>query len=197
MIPQARDEEIVEFIRNMGVVTASQIQRLFFPSINSTRARMQKLYKSGLVKVSRDDPASPNIYWIEGKKPIQLDHRLLVTEIYVHIKLMNKGTLKTWEREPQWGNLRPDAWCIYSIPYGDRLRQCNRCFEVERFASKPFNQQKYEDFYNEGSWKDKLNVNSFPKICIVTDKKVQIEETNNHISYVVIPTNLQGLESVF
>jgi hypothetical protein len=196
MRPQTRDEEIVEFIGKMGVATATQIQRLFFPSINSCRARMQKLYECGLVKVHRNDTSSPNIYWTDGKKPIQIEHRLVVTEIYVRIMLMKTGTLETWEREPQWLGVRPDAFCKYIIPYGDKKRQCNRVFEVERWASKPFNQQKYEEFYMT-DWRKLLNITQFPRILIITDKKVKFEETYNHINYVVVPTNLIGLLNHF
>jgi hypothetical protein len=204
LIPQARDEEICMFLKKTKLATTSQIERVFFSkckySGNVTRRRMLKLFDAGLVKRFQADFSSQYIYWIDGKKPVQKDHRLLITEIYVRVLTLGKGTLDTWECEPHWGekpDLIPDAFCKYIIPAGDKRRQCNRCFEVERWTGNQFNQQKYEDYYSLGTWKEQLNIASFPKIVIVTDKKIKIEDTDNHINYVVINTKLDKLESVF
>jgi DNA-binding Lrp family transcriptional regulator len=200
MIPQARDEEICVFLKNTGLATTSQIEKVFFShckySGNVVRRRMLKLFNAGLVKRYQADAASEFIYWLEGKKPSQVDHRLLVTDIYVAVRTMKNGYIENWQREPQLEGLRPDAFLKFIIPENGRKRQCNRFFEVERWTGNPFNQEKYEKYYEGGSWKS-LAITSFPKVVIVTDKKIAINETRNGIVYTVLATDLKNIQSVF
>jgi hypothetical protein len=204
MIPQARDEEICAFIKSVGIASTSQIEKMFFShckySGNVARRRMQKLTEGNFVRRWQPDQSSQYVYWIDGKKPsqAQLEHKLIIADIYVAIRKMTIGYIEEWQREPQFDGIRPDAFLKYIIPMPDgRKKQCNRCFEVERMTGNEFNQKKYEKFYESNEWGKLLGISQFPRVVIVSDKRIAITETSNRISYVIIPTSLKNISSIF
>jgi hypothetical protein len=60
-------------------------------------------------------------------------------------------------------------------------------------ANIQFNQEKYENFYNSGKYKQWYKV--FPRVVIVSDRSLKLQQSN--IKYIQVPLSCDGIESVF
>jgi hypothetical protein len=188
-----RDRKAIEFIQLVGAATTSQIVRVMGCSDAMARRRlniiMDELARAGDKSISRYRPdiSSQYIYYT-GRRPAQTDHSLLVTEVYVKLFAL-PGRIEVFEIEPVWDSLRPDAFCVFELRPG---LFCWFTVEVERLTGNPFNQKKYEDFKTSGKWRDRFT--AFPRVLIVTDKRIKITDTT--IRYTIVPTNLNGLDQI-
>lgn len=188
----ARDIQIVRWIdETVGVATCAQVGKVFFPQQKSadvlTRKRMKVIADAGLVKRFKPELCGPYVYY-KGRQPGIADHQLTVTEVYTRLAAL-PGKIATWEKEPVFGSLRPDAFCEIvrgSLHY-------LYCIEVERMTGNPLNQAKYESYYASGEWRKRWPM--FPRVLVVTDKKVKIEST--YIRFIIVPTDFKGLEGIF
>lgn len=109
------------------------------------------------------------------RKNNQFIHSLLVTEFYV--RLIEEG-FEIDEFTPEYviGNVRADAFV--KAGYGDFTHY----FFVEvHISNNPFNWEKYLGIV------DKFKV--FPKIVIVSDKKIDIPKTN--LKFIQLKTDLK------
>lgn len=192
---QPRDKEAIEFIQRMNVATTSQIERACYGGNNQVARRrlnaiMGELEKMGDRSINRYQPdiSSQYIYYTGRKQPGRADHSIIVTEVYVRL-LALPGRIEVWELEPDWGPLRPDAFCVFEVRPGLFVWFS---VEVERLTGNPFNQKKYEEYRASKKWMDKFA--AFPRVLIVTDKKVRIHTTD--IRFTIVPTSLTGIEEI-
>lgn len=188
MILQERDEKILEFIKKFKVVTTSQIEKEFFSkhkqSARLARRRLKKLYDAKLIKRERSHINYEYVYYFE--KPKQIRHQILVVDFYQAVK--QYGRIIEFTPEKSMANIRSDAIC--KIARNNQLHLF--CVEVE-LSNNGFNQDKYEDFYISREYKKWFQV--FPKVVVVSDKKVNIHPSK--IRYIQLSTEMEGIESIF
>lgn len=135
------------------------------------------------MKRDRSDLNSEYIYY--QKKTPFLYHQVLLVDVYLAFLRM-RGKLIEFTPEVVMGDIRPDAKVLFDDGRYTHL------ILVEIHRNNAFNQEKYEDFYRTGEWKKYLP--AFPKILIVSDRKVKLQETK--LPYYLIPNDLKGIEGV-
>ena len=92
----ARDEKIVRLVSQGKAFNRNQIEKLFFNQKDSTRKcqlRLKKITESGKLNKIIRSPHEPAIYYY-GKKPLNIDHVLLVNEVYTSIMSQKKSFYK-------------------------------------------------------------------------------------------------------
>ena len=83
---QNRDLEIIETLKNLKVMSSSQIQRLFFNNSQQAQSRRcKKLVNHKYIKTFSPGVWQENIYYVKRKPTQQLKSMLLVSELYVQL----------------------------------------------------------------------------------------------------------------
>lgn len=100
-----RDLKIIEFIEKNGIISSSQIQRLFNLEQRYQSKRMNFLTKEFPIKKLKYNPThnfyeqgkqllkNENVYYI-GRKPRSIEHDLLLNEFYIKLLDMQKAGYK-------------------------------------------------------------------------------------------------------
>lgn len=177
-----RDRELYEKIEKFKILNTSQIHKLIYPTVSEKfcRERLKKLADRKILKRVRYHIDQEFIYY-QGKLPSQLMHRLLLINTYI---ALNKPTL--FDIEYSIENLRADAY-MESVK-NDKLYS----FFIEIHRNNDFNFTKYQEFFERGY--DKY-FTVFPRIIIVTDKKLKIPNTK--LRFIVIKNNMSNIEDVY
>lgn len=108
-----RDNLIIEFLEKFKVATTTQIKDLFFPSINTCRRRLKKLYDMKKIKRTRDNINKDYIYFL--KEPKQLKHSLAIVNFYTNI--YKKYKITNYRIEPNLGSIQPDMLFTFIDEY--------------------------------------------------------------------------------
>jgi hypothetical protein len=182
-----RVQNILEFIEKVRVCDITHVARMFFYknkySVINARKKLRDLVKDKKLKIIRNDTNMRHIYYID-KKPAQLQHKLILTELYVQLcRVYGKDNI---EIEPEWAicNIRPDAFI--KIKIGKRLYM----FFVEvQISNNPCNVQKYEATYQ---LQKVFPEGVFPVVLFITDQKEVIRSSNFETK--VLNTRLEGIE---
>ena len=188
----ARDEKIVRLVSQGKAFNRNQIEKLFFNQKDSTRKcqlRLKKITESGKLNKIIRSPHEPAIYYY-GKKPLNIDHVLLVNEVYTSIMSQKKSFYKInfyWEY-PIMDKLRADAMIdIYDLM---SKRRHVIFLEVERYADHRFVKNKNYETVAQMGWsneewaiKEKDRI-LFPAILIVTETKINIK---SELDFFVVP----------
>lgn len=184
-----RDQNILNFLEDFHISTSNQIHRLFFnnTSYRYSRKRLQYLFnKLELIKQTRSTIDNCFAYYI-NKKPVQIHHDLLRTELYTCIK--NQYHILEWNNETTIVNIRPDALCYINnngITYP---------VFIEIHLNNKFNFDKYIDFTKANDIKAMFGL--MPKVIIFTDRQINIP-TNIGIKFKAIDIyNMNGLNTLF
>lgn len=188
---QSRDERIVKLIQSGTALTRRQIEQVMFSNRKSSKRIAQyalaRLCKQERIKKWSRAPQLPTIYY--SRKPKQLDHVLLVNEVYCALHTQKKS----WQiLEWKWhysildGMVIADAMAtIFTEP--DRKGRKVVFVEVERNPSKRFDKPEiYQSVYDADWIREewsviKNNTAIFPAILIVTDDKIKIKSDLNFI----------------
>lgn len=188
---QSRDERIVQLIKTGTAFTRQQIEQVIFTNRKSSKriARyvLARLSKQERIKKWIRAPQLPTIYY--ARKPKQLDHVLLVNEVYCALLSQKKSWYVIewkWNYSILGGMVIADAMAnIYTEP--DRKRRHVIFIEVERNPGKRFNKpEQYQKVY-DADWVNeewsviKNNTAIFPTILIVTEDKLAIKSDLNFI----------------
>ena len=81
IIMTQRDYEIIQTIDTLRLMSATQIERLFYSSQQAQSYRCKKLVDHKKLKRFRKDNWSPYLYYL-GKKPKQIQSILAISEFY-------------------------------------------------------------------------------------------------------------------
>lgn len=173
-----RDREIVALVRRLGAVNTDQVRALLFrfpTGLRKAQERLSVLVERGQLNRCRIAPNESYVYYV-GRRPGQLEHRVMVSWAYVHIV----SGLASWERLEEWrledvcGNLRSDAVAgIRIVPTGEW-----RFVFVEADCSdNPFNKvatynRLYESQAYLGAWWAE-QARRFPSIVVVTHRQAR------------------------
>ena len=188
---QSRDEHIVKLIQSGTAFTRQQIEQIIIPKRKSSKRIAQhsltRLCAQERIKQWKRAPQLPSIYY--ARKPRQLDHVLLVNEVYCALLSQKKSWYVVkwkWNYSILDGMVIADAMAtIYTDP--DRKGKRVLFVEVERNPSKRFNKpEQYHKVY-DADWLNeewsviKNNTAIFPTILIVTDHDLAINSKLNFI----------------
>lgn len=171
-------------IELLNVAKVSQIYRMFYKDLKQgeliCRRRMKRLYDDKLVKRERSHLNTEYVYYMN--KNNQFNHSLILTEFYV--RLHELAEIDKFEKEQPYGNIRPDGMCICGY------RGYTHYFFIEvHISNNRFNQDKYISYYGSLEWKTYFDV--FPKILILSDKKLDLKPTN--LKFIQMPTNCENM----
>jgi hypothetical protein len=187
MLITERDQAIIDFISKVGAATSGQIARIFCRELKQSRCianrRLASLYR--LKKLKRERPFINQEYIYFCDKGI-LEHKLTVAEFYANLFNL-PGKILKFEVEKPLDNIRPDIICDYL--YKNNVYQY---FGEVHLSTKPFNQDKYELFFESGKYKQWYSV--FPRIIIISDRDIKLKTTK--LKYIKIPLSCKGLESL-
>lgn len=181
---QKRDVEIIETLKNLKVMTSSQIQRLFFNNCQQAQSRRcKKLVNHKFIKCFNPGVWQENIYYIKRKPTQQLKSMLLVTELYVRLIEMGIHVLD-FTRE-------------YVIPNTDIRCDARFLFEREGYNYEVIveidlthcNTWKYEKYLKDNF--------IFPPLITVSPFKRQYSKKLEHYHIKVDMSNLKDLSCLF
>lgn len=182
-----RDIKARQFVFSFGLASLSHLASAVFGGGKSSdrvaRRRMRILAEHHLVSRYKKECTGEYIYFIGRRPPVQEDHHLQITTVYVALLKLG-GQIEVWQREPDWGALRPDAYCIYWF----NGHKYHFAVEVQR-PGNPFDQVKYERYLIA---QEQFKV--FPRVLVVSEKPMRISSSS--IRYVVISPDMAGLENI-
>lgn len=161
-----RDNNIIDFIDEFKMATSEQIKDLFFNDVSDSMCRrvLARMVDYGCLKRERDHVNEPYRYYID-RKPKQIRHTLMTTELYVEMKKLGWNVLK-FMTTVQIGNVRPDA--IVVIEYRESIYAF--FVEIQLHGSMEQCTDKYKElFYDFDIWKEYFV--SFPNVLVVTSRK--------------------------
>ncbi len=157
-----RDKAVLDFIEKFRVASTSTLEVLFYPSPRVAQRRLSVLVDHGELNRDRDHFTYEYLYYI--KKPRQLRHALLLTDLYremvkVGIEIVN------FDNEVTLEDIRADGLVAY------RLNEKNFiAFAEIQISNTPLDIDKYLKFLRSDKYKNYFPV--FPLIIAVTNKKV-------------------------
>lgn len=111
-----RDYDIIQAVDTLRILSATQIERLFYSSQQAQSSRCKKLVDHKKLKRFRKDNWSPYLYYL-GKKPKQVQSILAISEFYTKCIISGLNVLYI-EREKPYVlgdgkfTLIPDAFVI-------------------------------------------------------------------------------------
>ena len=185
---QSRDERIVKLVYAGIAFTRPQIEQAIFSNRKSSRRISQyalaRLCKQERIKKWVRSAHLPAIYY--ARKPRQLDHVLLVNEVYCALlsqKMPGYSVNWKWNYSILSGMVIADAMAVIS----NGMDRHVVFVEVERNPGKRFDKpEKYQKVY-DADWLDeewaviKGNTAIFPTILIVTDYDLSFKSNLNFI----------------
>jgi hypothetical protein len=176
-----RDQDILNFLEEFHIATSSQLHRLFFSKTSPqySSKRLLDLSEQGHIRRTQNTIGNGYAYYAD-KKPVQLHHDLIRTEVYTSIKA--KYNVLEWQNEAPIERIRPDALCY--------INHSGIVFPVliEIHLSNGFNFDKYKmDF------KPIFGVN--PRVLICTDRELKLPQLA--IKFKIVGLDMAGLESLF
>lgn len=179
-----RDIEIIEFLKLNKCADTETLSHIFFnSSLRACQNRLKKLVDNGNIKAFRENILTQNIYYVR-RKPISYKHALKVTQFIAELHKLNIEIIKY--RVPyKLSNIIADALFIIKIN-----NQAIPIFlEVE--LTKFFDLEKYQRLYYSRAWKEVFP--TFPKIIVITEKKVK---TDKKLDIIKIDTAFSNIKEL-
>jgi len=181
------DQRVLDFLDVFNCATTSQITKLFYSNVkcpgNRARRRLKILYDDNHIKRERNSVSMEYVYYL--RKNNQFTHSLTLTEFYVN--LQGIAEIDKFEVEQPYGHIRPDGMCICGY------RGFTHYFFIEVHISKnKFNQDKYIAYYGSREWKQYFDV--FPKVIILSDKKVDLKPA---LKFIQIKQNCEDINKLW
>lgn len=181
-----RDQDIINLLEDFHIATTNQIHRLYFQTISYryVAKRLEYLYSQNYIKRTKSTIDNCFAYYLD-KKPTQIHHDLIRSELYSHIK--NKYNVLEWGNETTIENIRPDALCY--------INDNGIVFPilVEIHLSNKFNFDKYINLAQNNDLK--LIFGIMPRVLICTDRGITIP--NARIKFKVVNVDMKGLDTLF
>lgn len=177
-----RDQTALNLLDDFHCATTAQIHRLIFPktSYRFAASRIKYLYDAEYIKRTNSTIDKGYAYYTD-KKPIQLHHNLIRTELYSH--MMGKYNIAGWKNEHTIEGVRPDAICFVEhsgieFPIFIEIHITSK-FDFEKYKDKDF----------------KLLGPVIPRCIICTDRQVTAPSYKN-VKFKVVGIDMAGLDSI-
>jgi hypothetical protein len=195
-----RDQQIIDSVKRMGVLTRSQLQQLWFStkSDKACKRRLLKLYSTGVLKRLPRQLVNDPYYYFIGRTPRSLallEHNLGVNDIRVRVERAVRElnwSLTAW-LDPSTlqpllstrSNLVPDAYFQIARPVDGSTRQSGLFLEYERTirpsAVLTNKLTRYADMYHSGYFRQKFGIRGMrvlivykSDLTVSSDKRVQL-----------------------
>lgn len=184
----SKDRDIYNFLDLFNVATTSQLYRMFYrgKTLRRCQDRLTALSKSGYINRVRNFLTGEYLYYVKSQKPEQMEHCYFRTELF--LKMRERYTIKFYDTECLgMVGVRPDMYMEV------QLRNALYLFFVEIHLHNKFNQDKYENYYKSGQWKERTKI--FPRILIVAHNKPTLKPSS--LNYRIVPTSLTGIDTAF
>lgn len=182
---QARDNEIIDFLKNCKCADTQTINNIFFNSgsLRTTQIRLQKLQCNDYIKSFREDIISQNIWYVRNK-PKSYKHAIKVTQFIGELHKLGIEIIK-YKVPYKLHNIIADSLLVI------RLNGEVKILFLEVELMKYFDLKKYQDLYYSRSWKEVFPI--FPSIVVITDKKV---DTDNKFNIIKINTEFLNIQDL-
>jgi hypothetical protein len=183
-----KDRDIYNFLDMFNSATTSQIYRIFYKgkTLRRCQDRLATLTNAQYINRVKNFLTGEYIYYTKLQKPEQIEHGYYRTELY--IKLNERYCVADYDVECKGiPNIRPDMYIDV------KLNNMLYMFFVEIHLHNRFNQDKYEQYYKSGLWRDKYKV--FPRIIIVAHEPPRLQKTN--LNFKIVSTKLNDIEKIF
>ena len=181
---QQRDNEIIEFLKNCKCADTFTIHNIFFKgALRTTQLRLQKLEEAGYIKSFREDILKPKIYYVKNK-PKSYKHAIKVSQFIGELHKQNIEILK-YKVPYKIGNIIADGLFVI------RVNEDVKILFLEVELQKYFNLNKYNELYYSRAWKEVFPV--FPKIVVVSDKRV---DTDKKFNIIKIDTEFKNIDDI-
>jgi hypothetical protein len=181
------EQRVLEFLEVFKCATTSQLTKLFYNTkypLNKSRRRLKILYDDKHVKRERNSINMEYVYYL--RKNNQFTHSLILTEFYV--RLHELAEIDKFEVEQPYGHIRPDGMCICGY------KGFTHYFFIEvHISNNKFNQDKYIAYYGSREWKQYFNI--FPKVLIISDKRVEIK--TSPLKFIQIKQNCEDINKIW
>ena len=188
-----RVENILELIDRFKVCDITHIARLYYSGIKSSmpksHEKLTALVEESTLKRKRNNLNSRYYYWI-GKEPAQVQHKLILLELYV--RLCERFGEKNVECIPEYARLsgiRPDAFLAVQ-----NNKRTYLFFVEVQISNNPFDFEKYSRAYYTNKVEKVFPEGVFPTILAVSDKPLKNE--CRQLNFVQISTEMKGIERV-
>lgn len=99
IIMTQRDYDIIQTVDTLRLLSATQIERLFYSSQQAQSSRCKKLVDHKKLKRFRKDNWSPYLYYL-GKKPRQVQSILAISEFYTKCITSNLNVIYIEREKP-------------------------------------------------------------------------------------------------
>lgn len=187
-----RDKAILAALGEWGVLDTDQLQMMFFPSLRMTQKRLQRLIEQGKIKRYRDCTGQPYFYYLE-RKPGQPEHKIGLNwiRLWIERSLKSWEALSTWQYEPNYKSIRPDALAAVRNSVTEKFRFC---FIERECDTNPCRKVKlYNDLYASGEyekawWAEKAD--RFPPVIVAVETLTRMDTVKQFIE----KENKHGLE---
>jgi hypothetical protein len=173
-----RDNRIIRYLDEWGMLDLYQIKHLLFPSLRTAQSRMLKLYNRGDVRRAQTLKDKPYHYWTKKHTDL-VEHRIAANwaRMKVLSEIKNGYRLYSWEYEPNYGLIRPDAlYGIQNQHNGDveftfiEVDLSNNFFDKVLLYNNWYEREEYHKLW----WAKKTS--SFPDIWVITHRKKTIDK---------------------
>lgn len=165
-----RDKEIFLFIEKYKGITINQASKIFFSKKNGydcARLRLKKLYNNGILDRYTNFGTKEIVYTFKGYKKLS-PHSIHILNFYAEM-VYHGVIINSFIQEKQWciGKYRSDAFFEYTYNSEDYIL----CLEVD-FTHMTNIKNKYVPLYESDEIQEEYGEGVFPKIVIMTYKKV-------------------------
>jgi hypothetical protein len=176
-----RDQDILNFLEEFHIATSGQLHKLFFPktSYQYSSGRLLYLSEQGHIKRTQNTIGNGYAYYAD-RKPVQLHHDLIRSEVYTSIK--TKYNVLDWQNEAPVEHIRPDA-----LTY---INHSGIVFPVliEIHLSNGFDFDKYKmDFIPI--------FGTNPRVVICTDRELKLPQLA--IKFKLVGLDMSGIDTLF
>lgn len=180
-----RDQDIYNYLEDFHIATSKQLHRLFFSNTSErySRKRLQYLTETGFIKQTKSTIDNCFAYYI--KKPVQIHHDLIRSELFVSMN--EKYKILSWHNEMTVENIRPDAMAFID-DHGIEFPVF-----IEVHLSNKFDFDKYENLIKKTDLRALFGI--MPRVVICTDRHVTVPKIN--LKFVIVGIDMQGLDSLF
>lgn len=177
-----RDRAIIEFLKLNKCADTESLSHIFFSSsLRACQNRLKKLVDNGNIKAFRENILTQNIYYVR-RKPVSYKHALKVTQFIAEIHKLNYEIIKY--RVPyKLSNIIADA--LFIIKVNNKVIPIFLEVELTKF----FDLEKYQKLYYSRTWKEVFPM--FPKIIVITEKKVKTDKKLDIIKIDTAFSNMQ------
>ena len=188
-----RVKAILELVEKFKACDVTHIARLLYMGnsqpVKKAQTKLTAMVDDGLLKRRRNNINCRYYYYLD-REPAQLQHKLLLTELYA--QLCEKHSREHVEMIPEYSGLpgiRPDAFIKVQ-----HNRRTYLYFAEIQISNNPLDIEKYERAYMANKQMKIFPEGVFPNILAVTDKR--IPAGSRHLSVIILDTGFKNISRI-